>query len=241
MVTELIVISIGNFIASFVNAAFATGGVYILLSSSSFVLPLTAAVPLQSAFAFSSLLGRIILFWKEIRWSIVVAFMLGSAIGVFLGTRIFVQLNDSLIGILLGCVLLTLIWFPKVNWRIPLKHPFFPVGIVHSFVGTLFGVGGFLQPLLLRTDLLKAQLTGTLAACLLSMDIFKIAGYISIGFRYQDYWLHIALATVAGFVGTYVGKRVTHLVSEVTFRRVFRVLISVVAVRMLLLGLWGIF
>ena len=43
----LIVIILGGFCASFINAAFATGGIYIMLAATSSVLPLTVAVPLQ--------------------------------------------------------------------------------------------------------------------------------------------------------------------------------------------------
>jgi uncharacterized protein len=236
MSVELWVITVGSFLASFVNGAFATGGVYILLASSTAVLPLTAAVPLQSAFAFSSLMSRIGFFWQHIDWPIVAAFVAGSFIGVYFAAGIFSSLHEGTIGLLVGSLLLVLIWLPTVNWRVPFKHPFFPVGIVHSFLGTLFGVGAILQPIMLRTKLVKAQITGTLAACLLSADVLKITGYVSYGFDYRDYLPHIVLATIAGFCGTWAGKRVNHRVSEKTFRLVFRWLITLVAIRLLYRG-----
>jgi uncharacterized membrane protein YfcA len=233
MDVTLVVITLGSFVASFVNVAFATGGVYLLLAASTAVLPITAAVPLQSAFAFSSLLARIGYFWSHIRWPIVAAFALGAAIGVALGARVFVSLPEATIAGLLGCLLLVLIWFPTVGRRLPLKHPFFLVGGLHSFLATLFGVGALLQPAMLRTRLLKLQITATLAACLITMDVFKITGYVAVGFDYRDYLPHIALATVAGLLGTWAGKHVTHRISETTFRRVFKWLITVVALRLL--------
>ena len=233
----LVVVTLGSFAASFVNAAFATGGVYILLAASTAVLPLTAAVPLQSAFAFSSLLARCAYFWSHIRWPIVGAFAMGSIIGVFLGAKIFVSLPEATIALLLGCLLLIFIWFPKVNWRIPFKHPFFLVGGLHSFLATMFGVGALLQPAILRTSLMKLQITSTLAACLITMDVFKITGYVSYGFSYADYIPHIILATIAGFAGTWAGKRVTHRISEKVFRLAFKSLITLVAVRLLYRGL----
>ena len=56
--------------------------------------------------------------------------------------------------------------------------------MIHSFVATVFGVGAFLQPAILRTELVKLQITGTLAACMLSMDIFKVIGFSTFGFNY---------------------------------------------------------
>lgn len=239
MLLELVVITAGSFVASFVNAAFATGGIYILLASSTSVLPLTAAVPLQTVFALGSLLARIGFFFTHIRWPIVAAFTLGAVVGVYFGIDVFVSLSEPTIAVALGGLLLMLIWFPQVNWRIPLKHPFFLVGGIHAFLSTIFGVGTLLQPAILRTDLVKLQITGTLAASLAILDVFKVTGYVSHGFDYTPYIPHIVLATVAGFAGTWAGRRITHHVSERMFRLVFRGLITLVAVRLLYRG-WSL-
>ena len=111
----LIVITLGGFLAAFVNAAFATGGVYIVLLSSISVLPVSAAIPLQFAFSVSSLFGRVFFFWKDINWSIVRTFALGCLIGVALGTVTFANLPDQLISLLLGFVLLLMIWLPNAE------------------------------------------------------------------------------------------------------------------------------
>ena len=233
----LTVITAGCFLAAFINAAFATGGVYIMLAASTSVLPLTAAVPLQAAFSFASLLARMIYFWTHINWRIVAGFAIGSAIGVFFGARVFVSLPEATIATLLGCLLIFLIWTPTSRIQINIKHPFFYVGVIHSFLGTLFGVGTLLQPAILRTRLRKLEITSTLAGCLLSMDIFKITGYVAYGFDYRAYIPHIVMATLAGIVGTWMGKRVTHFVSERVFRAVFKWLITLVAIRLLYKGL----
>ena len=108
--------------------------------------------------------------------------------------------------------------------------------MVHSFIATVFGVGAFLQPAILRTELIKMQITGTLAACMLSMDIFKVFWFSNIGFDYLIYLPHILCATIAGLVGTWLGKRTTTMVSEQTFRRVFKFIVTLIALRLLFKG-----
>jgi uncharacterized membrane protein YfcA len=233
----LVVITLGSLVAAFVNAAFATGGVYVTQISSLAVLPVSAAVPLQSAFAAGSLLARIGLFWKDIQWRIVATFVFGCLFGVYFGAKAFVALSDALISMLLGMTLLVLIWLPKNVSGIRLKHPFIYVGAVHAFVGTMFGVGGILQPFILRTNLKKMQITGTLAACMISLDVMKMTSYVLVGFRYQDYIPHIVLATLAGFAGAWLGKHATLHVSETAFRTVFRWLVTFAALR-LVYGGW---
>ncbi|PCH96428.1 MAG: hypothetical protein COB84_04855, partial [Rhodobacteraceae bacterium] len=139
------VITIGSFVAGFVNAAFATGGVYVLLAASASVFPMTIVVPLQSVFAFSSLMGRVYFFWRHINWPMVKAVVLGAAIGVTIGTLVFVNLNERMIAICLGALLLFWVWMPKFNTKFSVKHPFFYLGILHSFLATMFGVGALLQ------------------------------------------------------------------------------------------------
>ncbi len=234
--TAFYVIVLGCLLAAIVNAAFATGGVYIMLLASSSVLPISHAIPLQSVFAVGSLTGRLYYFWKYIDWPLFRAFVLGSLVGVFLGTQAFVSVPEKALLVMLGITLLVLIWAPRIPWRIPLKQPFFLVGIVHSFLGALLGVGGILQPLVLRTKLTKFQVTGTLAACMFTLDIMKAIGYISVGFDYLQYIPHIVGATLAGFAGTYIGKSLTHRVSEDLFRTVFKLLVSIAAIRFIVEG-----
>jgi uncharacterized membrane protein YfcA len=280
MPLELLVVTAGGLLASFINAAFATGGIYIVLASSSLIFPLAIAIPLQSAFAFASLAARIVYFRPYIYWPVVRLFVIGSVIGVAIGSTVFVALPEATIALLLGFFLLLLIWAPSFTFFKRVKNNgdkaapginhdatndtnssnagivdtkketrtaapaytpiFFPVGVAHSFLGTVFGVGTLLQPTILRTSLTKLQITGTLAACLLIMDVFKLTGYVAHGFDYTEYWPHILCATVAGFVGTVLGKRVTHRVSEQTFRQVFKCVITLVALRLIYRGftLW---
>ena len=114
MLVEVLVISVGCFLAALVNAAVATGGVYIMLAASSAVLPLAAAIPMQSAFAAPSLVARIVTFWRHINWPIFLMFAPAAAVGVVVGARIFVSLDEGVIGLMLGALLLALVWLvPK--------------------------------------------------------------------------------------------------------------------------------
>ena len=211
-----------------------------MLATSSSVLPLSAAIALQPAFVVASLGARLFFFWRHIDWRIVTSFVLGCLIGVVPGALLFSALNDAVIAIILGIFLLLLIWWPAVEFKIPFKYPFFPIGALHSMLGVLFGAGAVLQPSILRTSLSRLQITGTLAGCLLVLDFMKLVSYVSLGFSYQQYFLHILFATLAGFSGTWVGKVLAHKVSEQFFRTVYKWVISLIAIRLVLKGFSGL-
>lgn len=207
-----------------------------MLIASASVLPISAAIPLQTAFAAGSLGSRLYFFWQHINWQIVKWFVFGSLFGVYLGTLSFASFADKNLTIVLGVVILLLVWLPNNPRQPTFKRPFLYTGMLHSYLGALLGVGGILQPIILRTALSKLQITGTLAACLLSLDVMKTAGYIHLGFSYLDYLPHIMGATIAGYLGTWLGKKITVSIPEQLFRHVFRSIVSLAALRLIYKG-----
>lgn len=240
MELEVFVIALGCFVAAIVNSALATGGVYIMLAASSAVLPLTAAIPMQAALGAPSLLARIFLFWKDINWAIFLMFAPMAAIGCVVGVWVFVSLNDAVIALLLGFLLLLLVWAIPRGVSLDLPRRFLAVGGLHGFFGTVFGVGLFLQPAILRTSLTRTQITGTLAVCLLSLDVVKAAGYVGVDFDYKAYIPHILAGAVSGILGSVVGKRIGIGISEQMFRVIFKVIVTLAAARLLIKGLSGL-
>ena len=236
MLVEVLVISVGCFVAALVNAAVATGGVYIMLAASSAVLPLAAAIPLQSALGAPSLAARIVSFWQDINWPIFLMFAPAAAVGVLVGAQIFVSLDEGVIALLLGALLLALVWLVPQGVALNLPRQFLYVGGLHGCFGTIFGVGLFLQPAILRTGLNRQQITGTLAVCLLGLEAMKATGYVSFGFSYADYWPHILAGAIAGITGTLIGKRLGDRIPERQFRLVFRIIVTLAGLRLMAKG-----
>ena len=233
MVLDVLVISAGCFVAALVNAAVATGGVYIMLAASSAVLPLAAAIPMQSALGAPSLLARIVVFRQHVNWPIFAMFVPAAALGVVVGARIFVTLDDAVISLLLGALLLAIVWLVPDGVTLKLPRQFLYVGGLHGFFGTIFGVGLFLQPAMLRTSLTREQITATLAICLLALEVMKASSYVGFGFDYADYLPHIVGAAISGVIGTILGKRFGNRIAERHFRMIFRIIVSIAGLRLL--------
>ena len=233
MDVEILVIAVGCFVAALVNAAVATGGVYIMLVASSAVLPLAAAIPMQAALATPSLVARMVTFRSHIEWRIFVMFAPAAALGVLVGAQIFVALDESVISVALGGLLLVLIWGIPHGISVTLPHRFLYIGGLHGAFGTLFGVGLFLQPAILRTSLNRFQITGTLAICLLVLEAMKATGYVTLGFDYGAYWAHIAAGATASVAGNFAGHRLAGRISEQHFRAAFKIMVTLAGLRLL--------
>lgn len=233
------IIVTGSFLAALSNAAFSAGGAMIILAVTSTVLPVVSIVPIHSTLLIGSTSTRALFFWRQIDWKIAGPFLVGSVGAVAIGSRIYVELPDTIIATAISIVMLVAIWLPEVRWRPKLRHPWAIVGFIHSLLSTLFAYGALLHAIILHTGLKRRQIVATMAACLTGMSIFKISGYALNGFDYTPYLRIIVFSIAAAFLGTWVGKMVIDRISEALFRAVFRGLVTITAVRLLYVGLLG--
>ena len=235
----LYVIVFGSFVAAITNAAFANGGAMIMLAITSSVLPVSAIVPLHSTLLIGSTSARAVVFRQHIDWRIAVPFLVGSVIAVAIAARIYVELPDSVIASAIGIVMLVAIWLPGISWRPRLKHPWAIVGFIHSFFSTLFAYGALLHAVILHTDLKRRQVVGTMAVSLTGMGFLKISGYVVNGFDYRPYLVIIALSIPTALAGTWVGKLLIDRISDKVFRTVFRLLVTLTALRLIFVAIFS--
>ena len=228
-----VLIVIGSFFSAYVSAAFAVGGGFIMLAIVSSVVPITVAVPMHAWMMLGLSLGRFWYFRREIVWRIVMPFLLGALIGVFIGGRVYFDLSEFLLSLVIGLLILAAVWMPKLQWGSRIPTPYFWVGVIHSFLSTLFSFGGLFQPLMIRAALSKLQIVGTLAAGLLFMNVLKLSAYSYYGFDYGPYLSVIFFAIVAAIPGAYLGKKTLHRIPEDKFRLIFRIIMSCFAIRLL--------
>lgn len=231
--TTFYIVVTGSFAAALANAAFSAGGALIILAVTSTVLPISAIVPIHSTLLIGSTTARAVFFWRYIDWKMAIPFLFGSAVGAAAGARIYFELPDTIIATAIGMIMLVAIWLPEMRWRPTIPQPWLFVGFLHTLLSTLFAYGAVLHSIILHTGLGRRQIVGTMAGCLTGMGVFKIAGYLLNGFDYTPYLTVIGFSIIAAICGTWVGKRVVDRISERLFRRAFRVLVTLTAVRLI--------
>lgn len=234
---RLLILGGASLVASAISACFSVGGGYVLFGAMSAVMPLPSAIAMQAMLSFGSLFSRSHAFWSEVDWGIVRTFTAGSVLGVGAGLWLFVRTPEGVLSLLLAALLFWLAWAPRLRWQIPEGPAFFGVGILHAVVGTIFGLGAILQPVLLRTKLTRTAIVGTFATCIIVLELLRTAGYAATGFPYLQWWPEILVATVTGLAGTWIGKRITPMISEERFRFVLRLFITALGLRFLHKGL----
>jgi len=230
------VIILGSFISTAVSSAFGIGGGFVMIALLSTILPISAMVPVHSVMMVGLSLSRTWYFRKDIDNAIVIPFVLGALIGAISGTSLYVDLPEALIAFCVAVLMLLAVWTPDIRIKRDIPHPFFLIGLIHSFLSALFSFGGLFQPVMVRTKLNKMQITATLAAGLMFMNLFKVIGYASFGFDFQPYFLVMIVAILVAFPAAKLGKAMLHKISEKQFRSVFKIIMTIFAFRLIYRG-----
>lgn len=229
----LALLGAASFLAALISASLSIGGGYVLFGATTLLYPLPSAIALQPALSYASLLGRAVVFREAISWKIVRPFTLGSLAGVAAGLALYHALPERALALAVGALMLVLAWTQLPLRRVHTAGGMVGVGVAHAFSGTVLGMGSVLQPVLLHSGIARQALVGTFAASLLVLEAIRGAGYALTGFSYASFIPAIVIATVAGVLGTWLGRLLIGHVPEQGFRLVLRLLVTALAARLI--------
>lgn len=230
---------VASFFTSALTAAFGVGGGVAMLALMGLFVPVLALIPVHGAVQLGSNTGRA---WRQranIRRDIFTPFLAGSLAGAVAGAFFVVQLPDALLKIILGGFVIAVTWT-----RIPgfdrLTHVGLAIG--SAVTATLSMFLGATGPLLsaffaqLMPDDRKA-LVATHAAGMTVQHFLKVVVFGFAGFAFAS-WLPLIAAMIAsGYLGTVYGSAWLEKLPEETFRRWFKIGITLLALDMLRRGL----
>lgn len=205
-------------------------GIILLLVDTPYVVPLHAAIQLISNST------RFMLFFKHIRWKIILLFIIGVLPGAFAGIYLFKHLDKGLVKLMMGFFILLITFLPKMK---KVSNPkffiFIPVGFISGLIGIFFGaIGPFIAPFFLRRDVIKEELVATKAACQSFTHVVKIVLFGFVGINILAHWDVLIYLAVAVIVGTVIGKRFLVKISDQTFKIIFKVILVIIAFRIIL-------
>lgn len=228
-----------SFFTSALTAAFAVGGGIAMLALMGLFVPVAALIPVHGAVQLGSNSGRT---WHQrasIRMDVAGPFIAGSVVGAIGGAFLVVQLPDAVLKLVLGGFILIIIWLP-----IPGLHRLNRSGLVIASIGVailsmLVGATGPLVSVLFAQFFAndRKALVATHAASMTAQHGLKILVFGLAGFAFRD-WLPLIVAMiVSGYLGTVYGTRFLESMPEATFRRWFRVAITLLAADLIRRGM----
>lgn len=115
------------------------------------------------------------------------------------------------------------------------------LGAVSGFLGPNLGVTGPLQaPFFLALGYPRQALIGTFAASQVFFHLSKVVLFVAGGFAFGAHLVLLAALCAAALAGTWVGSRLLGHVSERVFRALFQGVLTLVALRLVLVDGLGV-
>jgi uncharacterized membrane protein YfcA len=227
------------FFTSALTAVAGAGGGTILIALMLLFMPPAAAIPAHGVVQLASNTWRVWLFRRHMAWPLIIRFSLLMPFGVALGLWLFQGMSKELVQLLIGFFVLMTLFLRHIRRLAPREFPlwaFVPLGFVTGALNMIVGViAPILGALIIRKDLTKENVVGTLGFFGFIGNLFKIAAFTMIGFSFAEYGLLLALMTAAVVVGTSVGKRVLSGFNERTFLIVFNTMLVGLALKLIVI------
>lgn len=236
-ILSMLILTAAAVVCSVISGMTGMGGGTILLAIIASMVPTEFVVPLHGTVQLISNSTRLTLFFKHIRWNIIVFFLIGIVPGAVLGILIFEMLDKNIVKLLMGFFILAITWLPKSHTeRASSFALFLPIGFVSGFIGIFFGaIGPFIAPFFMRKDIFKEQLVATKAACQAISHVIKIILFGLIGINVFANWPLLIALSIAVILGTIIGKKLLGKLSDKAFKRIFKILLTIIALRIVVL------
>ena len=227
-----------SFFTSALTAAVGIGGGLLLLTVMVSFLPPIIVLPVHGVIQLGSNGGRMAVMRQHVDWRIWGFFAIGSILGVILAGQVFINLSLEVLRALLGLFVLYAVWTPKLRpSNIGLKG-YTLVGIGTTFITMFVGATGPLVSSFLSPEKLgRERMVATLASCMTIQHGLKGIAFGVLGFYFQP-WIPVIVVMIAsGFLGTLLGRRILKGLPERLFSRLFRIVLTLLAGRLLYLAI----
>ncbi|MBX3581964.1 MAG: sulfite exporter TauE/SafE family protein [Rhizobiaceae bacterium] len=237
-----VLLVIASAFTSALTAAFGIGGGIAMLALMGLFVPVTSVIPVHGAVQLGSNSGRA---WHQranVRLDVAKPFIVGSVAGAVVGVFLVVQLPDWLLKLLLGGFILLLTWvkIPGIDRLTTVGLSIASAGL--ALLSMLVGATGPLIAVLLarffEND--RKALIATSAVAMTTQHLLKIVVFGIAGFAFREWLPLIAAMILSGFVGTVYGTALLERMPEATFRKWFRIGITLLALDLLRRGLIGL-
>lgn len=225
-----VVAVVAAFFSAALTAAFGLGGGLALLAVMSTILPAPAVVPVHGVAQLGSNAGRFYLQRHDVVWKIVLWFSAGGVIGALAGGRLALEVPVWLLRGGVGIFILYTVWGPRPQSFAPGVKTYFATGVIGSFLTMFFGATGPIAATMLSaTKLGRLNVVATHAACMVAQHGLKILVFGFLGFAYGVWALLTTAIVLSGFAGTALGTHYLRRMPEETFRKGFKIVLTVIA------------
>lgn len=233
---NLVLVLLSVFTSAFTAAVGVGGGVLMIMALAQ-VMPAAALIPVHGMVQFGSNVGRTALTWRHVDLALLAAFLPGVVLGALAAAWLLVRLPAGVLELCIAAFVLFTCWGPGLPKRALGRGGVLVAGAVTTLLSSLVGASGpMVAAFIKQSQSGRLAKVATFSACMLLQHLTKAFVFGVAGFVFGD-WLPLMLVMVAaGFLGTWLGLRLLHRLSEHRFDTLFKWALTLLALRLVWLG-----
>ncbi len=241
---EFAILAVAALLTSILSAVVGMAGGIVLLAVMLLFLPPLVVIPLHGVVQLVSNSSRTFIQRKHLRWDIIWRYAILLLPMGFVGLQIAQRLPAEAATAMIGVFVLLATWAPGALMLG--THPeetnphrrFFVLGGVAGILNvTLGAIGPLIAPFYLNLGLTRFQLIGTKAASQMLGHIAKLIVYGVAGFAYAEWLGVLGILAACVVAGTWIGSQVLERVNEQWFVRIYKTVLTLIAIRLTLSAL----
>jgi len=231
---EAIALLTVSLVAGIVSTVAGVGGGILMLAALASVIPPAALIPVHGIVQIGANIGRVVLLFKHVTWSIVPPFLVGAVVGAGLGGATNVKLPSDVVRLAVG---LFILWSLVARPPDILGRRGWLSGGISSYLTMFVGASApFVLVYVKAQRLGRMGQVGTHAVLMTSQHILKTLVFGFLGFAYAP-WIGFVIGLIAtGFLGTLIGRSVLGRTSDKRFALIVNVVLAALAMRLILVA-----
>jgi len=224
-----------TFFTSVVAAIVGIGGGMMLIAILPSFLPTNALIPVHGLTQVSSNLSRAFFGYKDIEFSVVPKFLIGSILGIVFFAGILLLISLDYVPLFIGIYILLSLWSKKFNEKIKKYENYYLAGFFQTGLSMVVGATGPLTMTLLLKDFQDKDKVVATGALLMSLTHFlKVVVFIYFGFVFSDYLFTITSMIFGAVFGSYIGTKLRNKIDGKKFTIVLKLLLTILAINLVI-------
>lgn len=225
-------------VTSMISASLGVGGGTLLIMTMAQVMPAAALIPVHGMVQLGSNGGRLAMSWRYVHWPLLATFVPGALVGALVAGWLLIRLPSGVLELSIAAFVLYTLWGPGLPKRALGRLGTLIAGAVTTLLSSFVGASGPMVAAFVKQHGNSRQGTvATFAACMTFQHLTKAFVFGVAGFLFADWLWLILLMIGVGVLGTWLGLRLLHHVSERRFDTGFRVVLTALSLRLVWLGM----
>lgn len=214
----------------------AAGGLMMMVTLAS-VFPISAAIPIHTVVQLGGNISRVYLLWRYVMRSTLAPFLIGAAIGAATGAQIFVSLPTALLQGFLGVFVIVLTWMPNFTQVGGQSGRFSLLGFAATFLGVFVSATGTLiAPFVAGVAPDRRNYVATFTSMMVMVHTMKLIAFGLLGIALVQYLPLMLSMVAAATFANWAGSKVLHKMHEGHFRLIFKIVVTVLSLRLIWLA-----